>query len=330
LTSRRPWLLAMSLSLLLLLAVLVDVTDTKAGSDFRICAFNTQHFGESKSKKSDVMVTLARIITRCDVCLLQEVRDSRGKALPLLLDSLKRFDTKYKYETVASERLGRSETYQEQYVFVYRKETVRVTDQYQYPDNKPGDVDAFSREPFVVRFRADRTAIKEFVLIPQHTTPSNTTKELDALYDVLQHVRNMWKTENVMLLGDFNAGCGYLAKKNRKNVRLITDTNLIWLIPDDADTTVRSTTTCPYDRIVVNGETFHRAIVPASAKPFNFPEEYGLTEGQALDVSDHYPVEVLLKVKDSRAFLGGSSITSGNQFMTLFVLSHVAFQILTR
>lgn len=34
------------------------------------------------------------------------------------------------------------------------------------------------------------------------------------------------------------------------------------------------------NRIVVNGETFHRAIVPASAKPFNFPEEYGLTEEQ--------------------------------------------------
>lgn len=31
-----------------------------------------------------------------------------------------RFDTKYEYKTVASERLGRSETYQEQYVFVYR------------------------------------------------------------------------------------------------------------------------------------------------------------------------------------------------------------------
>ncbi len=32
-----------------------------------------------------------------------------------------------------------------------------VTDQYQYPDNKPGDVDAFSREPFVVRFKAPKT-----------------------------------------------------------------------------------------------------------------------------------------------------------------------------
>lgn len=103
-----------------------------------------------------------------------------------------------------------------------------LTGQYQYPDNRPGDVDAFSREPFVVRFTAPKTgrfsdtqdshnekqifmyikpfpytpqpqsiysAIKEFVLIPQHTTPTNTTKELDALYDVLQEVKKMWKTE---------------------------------------------------------------------------------------------------------------------------------------
>lgn len=39
------------------------------------------------------------------------------------------------------------------------------------------------------------SAIKEFALIPQHTTPTNTTKELDALYDVLQHVKKMWKIE---------------------------------------------------------------------------------------------------------------------------------------
>lgn len=31
-----------------------------------------------------------------------------------------RYDTKHEYKAVASERLGRSETYQEQYVFVYR------------------------------------------------------------------------------------------------------------------------------------------------------------------------------------------------------------------
>lgn len=310
----------------------MGVCEVQGDSDFKICAFNLQHFGDSKSKKNTVMHTLTRIIARCDVCLLQEVRDSKEKALPLLLESLNRYDNKHVYDAVASERLGRSDSYQEQYVFVYRTDGVTVTGQYQYPDNKPGDVDAFSREPFVVRFKAARTAIKEFVLIPQHTTPANTTKELDALYDVLQHVRKMWKTEDVMLLGDFNADCGYLAKKNRKNVRLITEKSLFWLIPDKTDTTVRSSTSCTYDRIVVHGENFVRAIVPSSAKPFNFQREYRLTEEQALEVSDHYPVEVLLKVTSKSSFSSGNSLTLSETNSTivlfLFGLGHLVLQML--
>ncbi|KAJ0037163.1 hypothetical protein NL108_017998, partial [Boleophthalmus pectinirostris] len=216
------------------------------------------------------------IVSRCDVCLLQEVRDSKKKALPALLNQLNRSD----YDYVASERLGRSEAYQEQYVFVYKTSSASVTGTYQYPDNRPGDQDAFAREPFVVRFRAPKTDIKEFVLIPQHTTPTNTTKELDALYDVLQDVKRMWKTENVMLLGDFNADCGYLAKKNRNKVRLITDSNLQWLIPDGSDTTVRESTNCAYDRIVVNGRKLFDSVVPSSAKAFNFQQEFRLSEDE--------------------------------------------------
>ncbi|XP_068453984.1 deoxyribonuclease-1-like 1 [Clinocottus analis] len=311
-----------SSSLLLFLTFLVGVCDVQGAPDFRICAFNLQHFGDSKSQKSHVMHTLTRIIARCDVCLLQEVRDAQGKALPRLLSRLNGYDTEHSYRAVASERLGRSSSYQEQYVFVYRTDTATLTGQYQYPDDRPGDVDAFSREPFVVRFKAPRTDIREFVLIPQHTTPTNTTKELDALYDVLEDVKTMWKTQNVMLLGDFNADCGYLAKKNRKHVRLITTRSLYWLISDKIDTTVRSSTSCTYDRIVVHGERFARAIVPFSASAFNFQQRYQLTEEQALEVSDHYPVEVLLKDSASKvSFNAGTSMS-----LPLLVLSHLVFQ----
>ncbi|XP_077368066.1 deoxyribonuclease-1-like 1 isoform X2 [Festucalex cinctus] len=280
---------------LFLLLPCLDVCGVQGASDFRICAFNLQHFGESKAKKQDVMQMYVKIISRCDVILLQEVRDNREKALPQLLERLNRYDLYHDYKAVASERLGRSETYQEQYVFVYRTDTVTVTGQYQYRDNRPGHVDAFSREPFVVRFKAPKTAIKEFVLIPQHTSPANVSKELDALYFVLQHVRKMWKTENVMLLGDFNADCNYLSKRSRTKLPLFTDKSLFWLMPEKTDTTVRETTSCAYDRIVVHGDTFAKAVVPFSAKPFNFQMEYRLSEEEALKVSDHYPVEVLLK-----------------------------------
>ncbi|KAM9752831.1 deoxyribonuclease-1-like 1 isoform 2-T4 [Menidia menidia] len=297
-------------------------------SGFRVCAFNLHHYGESKSRKSDVMQTLARIISRCDVCLLQEVRDSKGTALPKLLEQIRRSDPAHAYKSVASARLGRTESYQEQYVFVYRSDTATLADTYQYPDDLPGDEDAFAREPFVVRFRAPATAVRDLVLIPQHTAPSNTTKELDALYDVLQRVRSMWKTENVMLLGDFNADCGYLAKKNRAKVRLLTDRSLFWLLPEDSDSTVRASTSCSYDRIVVHGETFNRAVVPFSARAFNFQAEYRLTEEQALEVSDHYPVEVLLKLAPFRSSRGGSRPT-GPLTLIPFVLGQILYQTLT-
>lgn len=281
-------------SLLLLLSTVLSAWTLPTPSGFRICAFNAHHFGDSKSKNSKVMNTLVKIVSRCHVCLLQEIRDKDQKALPTLLSQLNR-ESQEQYDFVVSERLGRTESYQEQYAFFYRSSSVSVTGKYQFPDERPGDRDAFAREPFVVRFSAPRTEIKEFVLIPQHTAPTNTTKELDALYDVLQDVKTMWKTQNILLLGDFNADCGYLAKKNRKKVRLITDPELRWLLPEGTDTTVRASTDCAYDRIVVNEGKLSDTIVPSSARAFNFQEEFRLTEEEALDVSDHYPVEVLLR-----------------------------------
>lgn len=54
--------------------------------------------------------------------------------------------------------------------------------------------------------------------------------------------------QNVMFLGDFNAACGYVAKKNWKNIRLFSDLSFIWLIQDNVDTTVKQSTDCAYDR----------------------------------------------------------------------------------
>ncbi|KAK2885692.1 hypothetical protein QQF64_020884 [Cirrhinus molitorella] len=284
---------------------------------FRICAFNVKSFGDSKSADDKIMSSISRIVSRCDICLLQEVRDQKNKAIPRLLAAVNRLNNDYDY--VASQRLGRTQIYQEQYVFFYRKSTTKLINQYQYPDTQKGDVDAFSREPFVVHFQAPKTVAKEFVLIPQHTTPSNATKEIDELYDVFVDIKAQWKIENVMFLGDFNAACGYVAKKNRKNIRLISDPSFIWLIQDNVDTTVKQSTDCAYDRIVVHGEPFLRTIEPLSAQPFNFPKEFRLTEAEALEVSDHYPIEVVLKSQKSGFFTRNSKASC--LLPTVFVLN---------
>ncbi|XP_026097934.1 deoxyribonuclease gamma [Carassius auratus] len=283
----------------------------------KICAFNVKSFGDSKSADAKIMTSISRIVSRCDICLLQEVRDQKNIAVPRLLTLLNKFNNDYDY--VASERLGRTPTYQEQYVFVYRKSEVKLRNQYQYPDTQKGDVDAFSREPFVVHFQAPKTVAKEFVLIPQHTTPSNATKEIDELYDVFVDIRARWKIENVMFLGDFNAACGYVAKKNRMNIRLISDPSFFWLIKDDVDTTVKESTDCAYDRIVVHGEPFYRTIDSLSAQPFKFTKEFKLTEAEALEVSDHYPIEVVLKTLKSGSF--GQNSKALCLLPTVFILN---------
>ncbi|XP_056240002.1 deoxyribonuclease I-like 1-like [Seriola aureovittata] len=276
-------------------------------SSLKICAFNIQSFGEAKANNKKVMGILLKILSRCDLCLIQEVRDSKGEAIQALVKELNRFDKSNSYSFVESERLGRN-TYKEQYVYIYRNNVLTVKEQYQYPKLEEGSnkTDVFSREPFIVRFHSPTTLVKDFVLIGQHTCPKTAMKEMDELYTVFKGIHKKWKTDNVMILGDLNAGCSYVTIKGWRAVRLRSDPKFRWLIGDEQDTTVRKKTNCAYDRIIVHGREIISSIVPGSAQPFNFKENFHLTEEEALEVSDHFPVEVDLKRK-SPTFTGHQS-----------------------
>ncbi|XP_062975487.1 deoxyribonuclease-1-like 1 isoform X2 [Elgaria multicarinata webbii] len=220
--------------------------------------------------------------------------DAKGKAIPALVDALNRFDGgsgSYSYHSSAP--LGRG-NYQERYVFIYRNQKIRVLASYTYEDNHPDRPDVFAREPFIAHFSLPSKQLPELVLIPQHTRPTMAEAEMDALYDVFLDVQARWGTEDMIFLGDFNADCGYVAKKRWKDIRLRREPGFHWLIGDTADTTVRENTRCAYDRIVVHGQRCLAAIVPGSAQPFDFPKKFGLSEEKALEISDHYPVEVEL------------------------------------
>ncbi|XP_048346313.1 deoxyribonuclease gamma [Sphaerodactylus townsendi] len=259
----------------------------------QICSFNVRSFGEAKRTQPDVLDIIVKVISRCDIILLMEIKDSSNRICPFLLEKLNsQIQDEYSY--VVSNRLGRK-TYKEQYAFFYRSKMVTVRRTYQYPDLQPGDEDALSREPFVVWFYSPKTVVREFVIIPLHTTPETSVREIDELYDVYLDVKQLWKSESFIFMGDFNAGCNYVAKKHWKNIRLRNHTEFIWLIDDKNDTTVRASTHCPYDRIVLHGEKLVRATVPNSANIFDFQRAFSMTEEQALAVSDHFPIEFQLK-----------------------------------
>jgi len=90
-------------------------------------------------------------------------------------------------------------------------------------------------------------ATTDFVLIGCHTDPDTAVQEINSLSDVHAAVKKRWKTDNILIMGDLNAGCAYASKSRLKEVNTRNDPKFVWYIADDADTTTKSTR-CAYDR----------------------------------------------------------------------------------
>lgn len=67
--------------------------------------------------------------------------------------------------------------------------------------------------------------------------------------DVQNHLFHCF-TQNIMIMGDFNADGSYVSKKGMKAIRIKSDKNFHWLISDDVDTTTRLKNDNTYDRFV--------------------------------------------------------------------------------
>ncbi|XP_037368738.1 deoxyribonuclease-1-like 1 [Talpa occidentalis] len=270
-------------------AVLLLLLLDAGAKAFRICAFNTQRLTLAKVAREHVMDTLVRIVARCDIMVLQEVVDSSDSAIRLLVRELNRSDDSGPFNYLSSPQLGRS-TYMEKYVYVYRSHKTRVLEHYVYNDKD----DLFAREPFVAQFTLPSNVLPSLALVPLHTTPKAVETELNALHDVFLDVSRRWQSQDVILLGDFNADCASLPKKRLGELVLRTQAGFHWAIGDEEDTTVRASTRCAYDRIVLHSERAQGLLRAAGA--FCFPKSFQLSEVEALNISDHYPVEVELEL----------------------------------
>jgi hypothetical protein len=96
-----------------------------------------------------------------------------------------------------------------------------------------------------------------------------------------------------ILMGDFNAGKNYVPLKYRPENPLFTDEDLVWGLGDERDTTVRGTTEQAYDRMV-----WWQKDVPYMGKVNvrDYSGELGLAEKACLKVSDHWPIDVVIKL----------------------------------
>jgi len=251
------------------------------GSDsLRIGAFNIQVFGVSKASKPEVMSVLADIIRTYDIVAIEEIRDISQTALPDLVNLVNSDGSQYAY--VVGERLGRTSS-KEQYAYLYdTKTTVLKSDPYTYPE--PAGTDPFHREPYIATFGAI-TGDFDATLITIHTDPDEATDEINSLYAVVDYaVSHTPFDQDVIVMGDFNADGSYF---NEDGSCSLKGSEYVWIIGNDVDTTTK-TTDRTYDRIVLTNSA--ASYFTGDAGVFRYDTEYGLTQDETEDVSDHYPV----------------------------------------
>jgi endonuclease/exonuclease/phosphatase family metal-dependent hydrolase len=256
-------------------------------NSLRVAAFNIQVFGTSKMQNLPVVDCLKKILIRYDVVLIQEIRDSSDTAIHDLLTEVNSMGAGT-WDLMLSARLGRTSS-KEQYAYFYKRGIVSVVAEYQWPDT----TDIFEREPYIVRFRASGYTVGDFAMMGIHVKPEDAVNEIDKLVDVYDGMVSLWGFQDFIICGDFNAGCSYVSSSDWANIRLKTDSRFLWTIADNIDTT-SSSTNCPYDRLVLAGSKLRSAYFGGSATPYNYETALGITNALALEVSDHYPVELLL------------------------------------
>lgn len=247
-----------------------------------IASFNVQIFGKTKSSKPKILAQLAAIIRKYDVVAVQEVKDKSGKAPVRLLHAINVISGP-RYGMLLSERGGRQpddKRSQEQYAIFYRQDTITaLPGDHLYDDSAS---DQFQREPYLVHLKVKGQPL-DFVLISIHTRPDSAVEEIAALHDVVRSVDKAFPGEqDVIVLGDFNAGCSY-ARPAQLDALAIRGPEYTWVVPDSADTNLAKSS-CAYDRIVTHGSV-------------GYAGQWGVDKAFTdKRVSDHWPVWLELTI----------------------------------
>lgn len=259
----------------------------KSNETIRIATFNIQIFGKKKSSNAHVMAVIAKVVSQFDVVAIQEVRGGDSTPVRLLVDLLRASGAPY--AATVSEPIGRT-SQTESYAYIWDDSRMRLVPQSAYLVQDSSD--RMHREPMVASFESRIGAQGgrrpfRFTLINAHTSPSEVAasaigNEMNVLDDVFVRVRQydyeMTGEEDCILLGDLNV--------DTVGLRELGQIPGVESIAGDTKTNTRRTKT--YDHILVD-----RRLTREYTGRFgvvDFQRDFGLTEEQALMVSDHHPL----------------------------------------
>jgi len=261
-------------------------------TSIKIASWNVENWGKTKSTDPVRMRKIAEVIKEFDLIAVQEisnVREQNDFGCPrnedvcpgdnncgIIRTALEKYlneENGLNYEFIFSPQIK-----DERYLFIYNPDNIELEcaelvndpeDSQPICDLDPENTGKMIRQPFKGKFKA---GYFDFVLLTVHTSPSINIQELEGLAYFYEQTLSEGEPD-VIILGDLNADCSYLKADDFISFR---NSDFIWLINDNFDTTV-SQTDCAYDRFIFQDPTIE-----------DFTGNWGIINDIPDSVSDHY------------------------------------------
>ncbi len=276
--------------LFLLICFLFTAFLVAAQDRVSIASFNLQIFGQSKVSKVDVLGEIASIIRQFDLVAIQEIRNKDETAILTLMNAVNAEGREYSF--IVGPRLGRTNS-KEQYAYIYRESVFKSVGE---PTTWLDDGDLFEREPFLCKFQTVEGNL-DFVLVNIHTKPEDAGTEIGLLSNVMAYASQTYEEPDVLCLGDWNADGSYYDEAEYSV--LFPMDQYIWIIPNDADTTVAEKSNA-YDRMAGTMTMKEDWTGDWGVLRFDQFPSVAVKGLKPKDISDHFPIwAVLYTTKDT-------------------------------
>ena len=160
----------------------------------KICSWNLQNFGKSKSAAEIQFV--ANTLRNFDVVALQEIVAGHGgaQAVAKLADELNRMGSKWDY--IVSDPTVSTPYGTERYAYLWKTSSVKRMKRAWLEDNYVQEID---REPFLIDLNYNGEL---FTLVSFHAIPKKKQPETEIKY--FKFFPEIYAEKNLIFLGDFN------------------------------------------------------------------------------------------------------------------------------
>uniref|UniRef100_A0A4W4HJE4 Endonuclease/exonuclease/phosphatase domain-containing protein n=1 Tax=Electrophorus electricus TaxID=8005 RepID=A0A4W4HJE4_ELEEL len=167
----------------------------------KIASYNVRHLGPKKLNDEDVRNYLIKIVSYCSIIVILEEVNKKGYGMANFLQELN--STGLGTATLSCTKQPQLKCYQTLHdnefqpggvATIYHAKTVTVAGK-TVKNHVKNCLECALLALFACMCVCAFTVLTDFVLIPVHTKPHDSVKELDELYDVCMAVREKWNID---------------------------------------------------------------------------------------------------------------------------------------